>query len=926
MSARELILLSPYRWPAQNALVLGNDEVATLLNGHAALWHPACLLGAAGPPRIVSPYDHEQPAQGQIFAVPDTPPAILPDDWESRVRDAGAVCFRATPDRAATISNLLAELKSLSEESNATTPLLGWEKEKTASYFALGFGYRVMEALFEAMEHENVLSTADFWVDIQAALAAEGDPDGSRKHLQAAADRLLTARESLYPVAIHLLDIGFLDEVQVSNGLREALQNARSLNLLAPARLLEKLAQESPDELAAIRDRVVAGEWEVCGGSYTEREDGLLPLESQLWNLQKGLSAYEHVLGQDVCVHARKRFGAHPQLPLLLSHVGLKRTLLLAFDDAVLPSYRTPVVNWSSPDGKQVDAFTRAPHQADSPQTFFHWAHYLHKTIAEDHAATLALVHRASPPTPGYADLIELSRFGPILGQWTPFSQYFHDVLAGEYITPPLADEFHGDYLTERTQAHLKEPIGWFARHCRLRRRLDTARTWLAMYRGLVGRAEISQLCAELNALEDTVESGGDGAEGAVTRIEQKTVGMLAERLLSRAEDGHPGYLLLNPCSFARRVVVELDAAPGPLNRASPVKTYQIQGDMAWAIVDVPALGFLWIPRGGTSDSSAPPRMRLADAHAVRNEFFEAEVDPETGGLRGIRDHRTRVNRIGQQIVFNPGSRMRAREIKLVSSGPALGELVSRGEILDEKEEILAYFQQRFRAWLGRPVLDLTIEIHPEHGPSGYPWHSYYGARFAWRDERAALLRGVNGPGYSTTHTRPETPDYLELRFGRQTTTLFPGGLPFHQRHGGRMLDVILIAEGETTRSFDLALGLDREYPMQTALGLITPVTVVPTAKGPPHVGSAGWLFHLDAPNVLLTKMWPDANADAVLFRFLECHSHLVQAELRCARDPVRASLVDANGLAFHDVNVSGDGALFEAAAGDLAQLRVEFG
>src|SRR5437899_500552 len=195
---------------------------------------------------------------------------------------------------------------------------------------------------------------------------------------------------------------------------------------------------------------------------------------------------------------------------------------------------------------------------------------------------------------------------------------------------------------------------------------------------------------------------------------------------------------------------------------------------------------------------------------------------------------------------------MRAKEIQTTSAGAALGEIVSAGEILDEHEQVLARFRQRFRAWLGRPVLEIRIEISPQHLPQGYPWHAYYGARLAWRDERAALVRGVNGTGYVTSQTRPETSDYLELRSGRQSTLLLPGGLPFHQRHGGRMLDIILIPEGETEQVFDIGLGLDRDYPMQTALGMITPVSVLPVAKGPPHVGAAGWLFHLDAPNLLL--------------------------------------------------------------------------
>jgi hypothetical protein len=227
---------------------------------------------------------------------------------------------------------------------------------------------------------------------------------------------------------------------------------------------------------------------------------------------------------------------------------------------------------------------------------------------------------------------------------------------------------------------------------------------------------------------------------------------------------------------------------------------------------------------------------------------------------------------------------------------------------------------------LGRPVLELRIEISPQHPPQGYPWHAYYGARFAWRDERATLVRGVNGTSYVTTHTRPETPDYLEIRSGRHSTVLFPGGLPFHQRHGARMLDMMLIPEGEGEQGFEIGLGLDRDYPMLTAVGMITPVPVLPVAKGPPHVGAAGWLFHLDAPNLLLSSFRPAADgADAVIARFLECTGHTSQVGFRCARDPRRAMLTDAEGTVQLEANLNGDTAVFDVVAGDLVHLRVEF-
>jgi hypothetical protein len=912
--------------------MLGNEDIACFLNGFSALWHPAALLGAAGPPRVGSPYDHEQPSAGHIYAVPESPPLVLPEDWDQRVRAAGAVAFRASPDRTATLANLKEALKA-SANGEQITGLLEIDLARVRPFFGIGFGHCMIEALFEAMSHENVLAASDFWQDVQAAVTnlSDTDPEAYRRSLQSAADRLQTAREVLYPVSIHLLDICLLDERQPGRSLPVSLEMGIPCNAIGTAAVLQKLAEEDQASLALLRERLRDDRAEVCGGCCVEREDALLPLESQMWNLLKGLAVSKELLDQEIRVYARKRFAAHPQLPMFLNSAGLRRALLLAFDEAVLPTYRVTVVNWPSPDGKQVEAFTRPPHPADNPQTYFHWAHYLHKTIAEDHAATLALLHRGTPASPWYTDLLELCRFGPVLGQWTTLSRYLGEVMAGEYASAGSADDFHGDYLTDRTNAHLDQPVSWFARQARLRRRLDLVWSLAALSRGLSGPRDPLRLESRLSSLEDHFETHGEERETlqALAEIEKEAAGALAERLQARSTEGTPGYLLLNPCSFTRRVALELDGFAGPLPTTGPVKACQVDGDKGRLVVEVPAFGFAWMPNPSAAaiESSVPrSRMRLADPKTVRNEFFEAEIDPATGGLRGLRDYRTRVSRVGQQLVFNPGSTMRAKEVKVTSTGPALGEVVSEGAILDEHDQVLALFRQRFRAWLGRPMLELRIEIYPQHQPQGYPWHAYYGARFAWRDERAALLRGVNGTSFLTSHTRPETPDYLELRSGRQSTVLFPGGLPFHQRHGGRMLDIILVPEGEAAQVFELGLGIDRDYPMQTALGMITPVAIVPTSKGPPHVGAAGWLFHLDAPNLLLTSIRPDpGGADAVIARLLECSQNTGSAELHCVRDPKRAVMMDALGTAQMEAHTSGDTVFFDVSASDLAHLRVEF-
>ncbi len=1056
MNPRKLILLNPYQLPTQNPLTLATEDMASWMAGYSALWHPAALWSAAGPPKVEPAYDHEQPQPDTLYALPETPPMFLPDEWHQKVREVGSVCFHATPDRQQTLDNLRDALRSTAPEGQEPPPaaaLLDLAPDRVAPFLAVGLGYVLIATLNDAMEHENLLEAEDFWQDLQQAAAALGglpftrtgsadvatgyqpyrddagnyDDYGGPQHgdeyqpqdyeqpseptgfeefagntqaqaeepaegtdderagaaaaepapppeekwhrcLQSAAERLLRAREILYPVTIYLLDIALLDPDRPGQPLPPSFAQDVPVNLIAASSLLERLGREHPETLERLRAKVATEQAEVCGGCYVEREDALLPIESQLWNLLKGQAAARQLLGAEVRVFARRRFGAHPQLPLLLTNVGLTRCLLLTFDEATVPSYQTTVVNWPSPDGKQVDCFTRAPFLADAPETFFNLGNYLFKTIREDHYATLALLHRGQAAAPWYEDCLELSRLAPVLGQWTTFSQYFGQAQAGEYASSFSPDEFHHDYLSERIPTHessveepaapgvhppprrqpgpeAKVPVSAFARHARARRRIDTCWTLAAIQRGLAGRNDPLRVEAALCELEDRVELNALGPPSPelalrMTEVEKEIGAALADRLLARATETQPGYLILNPCSFTRRVALELEGVATPLPILDPVKACQLDGNLLRAVVEVPPLGFAWIPRAGPKGTLAPAmRMRLADERHVRNEFFEAEIDPASGGLRGIRDQRTQTNRLAQRLVFNPGGTMRASEIKTTSVGPALGEIVTEGAILGDQEQILARFRQRFRAWLGRPVLELRIEIFPELPPKGYPWHAYYGARFAWRDERAMLLRGMNGTGCISTHVRPQTPDFLELRLARQSTVLFPGGLPFHQRHEGRMLDVILVPEGETAQVFEFGIGMDREQPMQTALGTITPVPLVPTTKGPPHVGAKGWLFHLDAPNLLLTGMRPGGREapaegeeappdrfDAITARLLECAAFHTHAELRCVRDPQRVMLLDARGTPLTEGHADGDAAIFDVAPSDLVQLQVEFG
>jgi hypothetical protein len=940
MPERQLHLLSASRMPTSYPLQLAADEVAAWLNGYAALWHPAALAGATLAPQASVSYDHDTPTPGFVYCVPRGPHLFQPDDWRDRVVSAPAVAFDATPDRAETVANLLAVLR----EAGEPVPLADAPEDVVRAFRGLGFGYLVLDNLFEAADHVRLLDADAFWADVTAAVeaATRSDPE-FRTHLKAAAEKLLQAREQIHSQRMHWVDFVQLDPKNLAAAWPESLASGLPVCVVASGETFEQLAEQAPERFAELRARFLPdlpAAVDLCCGAFREREDALLPPESQLWNLDAARRAAKALFGVEPAVYARRTSAFHPQLPGWLQHTGFKHAVLISQDGALIPTLRSTAVNWPSPDGRAVDAFCREPLPASDPGTFFNIVYHMHQAYNSDAAPTVALVHKGEPAFDSYRDLLALNELLPVFGEFTNLSRYFTDATSGDYIGVQPADEFFCDYLDDRvTNQKRPGPVSGFPRHLRLRRRLDSALTLAGLHRAVTPNPgpEEEKLLGELEGLERDVElrgvnmfDGEDDLAERLTPLESAWAKKLADRLQTRSAEGRPGLLVFNPCGVTRRVALELPGFRGPIPVADPVKAAEFAGDLARLVVEVPPLGFAWVPREGAPGTPQPRvRMKLADGLTVRNEYLECDVDSQTGGIRSFRDMRTRLTRFGQQLVYNPGSKMVARDIAVTNSGAALGEIVSTGDIVDDHGEVLATFRQRLRTWLGRPVLELRVELEVRHEPTGYPWHAFYAARFGWRDDRAVLFRGVNGANAQTGYTRPVSPDYLEVRLGAERSFLFTGGLPFVQRHGSRMADVILVPEGEKTRTFDLLLATDRDVPMQTAVGWVSPSPVVETTKGPPHFGTSGWLGHVDMPSLVLTCLRPapaGENANrAVAARFIETAGFGGAAELRFARDPLRAATVDGTGATVQPLALNGDGVQVEYSAGETIRVLFEW-
>ncbi len=957
MIERQLHLLSASRMPTSYPLQLSADEVAAWLNGYAALWHPAALAEAVQPPQASVSYDHDNPMTGFIYCTPRGPHLFQPDDWRERILRVSAIAFDATIDRKETQQNLLtllrenvtrekpADLDATNQQPSLIEKLLDSPDEIVREFRGLGFGYLLLDNLYEAADHQRLLDAPAFWVDVLAAvqsLSSDIQSKSYRDHLRTAAEKLQTAREQLYSQRMYWVDFANLTTNNLEASWPESLAAGLPICVTGSGEAFDQLAELAPERFAELKAKLIPdlpSAVDLCCGSYRDREDALMPMESQWWNLGAAREAVKKLFGVEPAVYTRKISAFHPQLPGWLQHMGFKHAILISQDGALIPTIRSTAVNWPGPDGKAIDAFCREPLPAHDPLSFFNLVYHMYQAFGSDSAPTIAFVHKGEPAFDSYRDLLALMELASVFGQFTNLSRYFTDATSGDYIGVQSADEFFADYLDDRvTNQKRPNPVSGFPQHLRFRRRLDSAYTLASLHRAVTPNPGIDEekLIGEIEDVERAIELQGVNISNQadlsdrLILVETAWAKKLAERLQTRSVNDQPGFLVFNPCSFTRRVALELGGFAGPIPVADPLKAAEFSGDHARLVVEIPPLGYAWIPRQGPPGTPPPrERMKLAQALTVRNEFFECDIDAGSGGIRSFRDLRTRATRFGQQLVYNPGSKMIARTVEVTNSGSALGEIISTGDLLNDRDELLATFEQRFRAWLGRPVLEIRIELDVKHEPTGYPWHSFFGARFGWRDERAVLFRGVNGTNAQTGYTRPVSPDYLEVRLSAERSFLFTGGLPFLQRHGSRMVDVILVPEGEQSRTFEMLLATDRDVPMQTAMGWVAPAPVVETAKGPPHFGTSGWLAHIDMPSLILTALEPVPAGEganrAIAARMIECAGFGGAAELRFARDPTRASLIDGMCKPLHPLTMLGDAVQVEYSAGETVRVMLEW-
>jgi alpha-mannosidase len=952
MKFEQLVVLLPCSSLEDLSLNREAAEAEELLSAWSALYHPV-LVGAAGnTPQWFQAGGPPPDLTDKLIILPDCCESQLPPDWLSEAEAAGAAVVRGK-NREQMVAAALAYLDEI-------PPV---EPQLAADFLALGVCHLLVELLTRQLRYMSNLDEGQFRQRTLTAAeqALTGDNEAARDSLRSAYDLLTESREYFYPVEAHLLDLTLVAPTTLGVSLRSELSKPRPTNLLISGKTLAEMATAEPETLTLLQDGLQKQTAVIIGGEWDEQELPLLPLEAILAQLRRGLASYETHLGCRPTIFGRRRFGLTPALPHLLHKLGFVGALHFTLEDGRFPSGNQSKIRWEGVDGTPLEALARLPIDATQADAFFRLPETLGQTMDLDHAATVVFAHWPGQSSVWYEDVRRMADYSSALGRIESMTDYFHSTEYSGQTARHSADQYRSPYLRQDVAAGRRNPISRWVSYYSRRALVEAAATLETLAQLVTSRRQREgQLRDRLFQEIEDARVGTESAEGdldwrlhAFLETAKKS---LSEALARPNAESQNGCLVLNPWSFSQRRAVDVSELKHPPAQGGAVWMAGQADATKTAIVDLPAMGFAWLEAGpeppppppvparkkrGQKQEETPP---LAEGNILRNDFFQVELHPVTGTIKSIRDFVRRENRLAQQIAFRSARPMRtaqggrgddeeahytvmaADEIRVVSPGPLVGQIVSRGRLLDLEGQIVARFVQTLRLERGSRVLELDLELDPIREPEADPWNSYYGLRFAWGSDTMDLYRSVHLGSVSSGIAQVEAPQFIDLREEKIRTTILTGGLPYHRRFGLRRLDTLVIVRGESARRFRMGIGVDLPYPVPAALGLLTPEVVLREVPSP--LAPSGWLFHVSAKNVVATAWEPVVSEDratGVRVRLLETEGRRTQAVLRALRPVKTARKTDFASPSPVELPVADDQVTIEIGPHEWAEVEVSF-
>lgn len=437
---------------------------------------------------------------------------------------------------------------------------------------------------------------------------------------------------------------------------------------------LEWIEEVDPELFEKIRKQVDDERWEIVGGWWIEPDCNIPCGESFV---RQGLYAQLYLLrklGRIATVGCNvDPFGHHAMIPQILSRMGIDSYVFLR-PQAHEKSLPGSAFWWESPDGSRVLAY-RIPNEYTSPRTSV--GHHIQKSIAQfppDWEESMCFYgvgnHGGGPTKVNIESIRELETHHqmPNLLFSTP-RQFFDRLRERGTDLPAVAEEL---------QPHA---VGCYAAHSgiklwnrRAERELLTAEKWAAIARMVAGGSAATRDLEHawkqvlFNQFHDilagtSIEPAYDDARDQLgeaisiaSRIRNRSLQAIAQRIDIPSEDGSQPVVVFNPHAFDVDTDVELEfgAFPEPAVLVDDEgRNVPLQRTRSFATVSGPRRRLVFPvrlpPLGYRTYRFRPDRTKrhldrpLPTTTTLENELLRLTVDPATGWLSSLRDLETGV-------------------------------------------------------------------------------------------------------------------------------------------------------------------------------------------------------------------------------------------------------------------------------------------
>ena len=667
-----LVLLPCY---SLESLSLERDsaEVNQLLSGWSALYHPALLEKEGKLPRWENATGPLKESQIPLAVVPPCCDATVPADWFKAKEEMGTFVVRNLENRPEIVGVLL-EHFGLGEHgfddefvadihAFGVAYLLTEIMTRQMRYMSMLDESQVKGKIFDAItayrngEHEKKTQSLQSAFDLLGQSKEYFYPGSTSLLVLTLASEATLGEDLRNEIQSSsftnlFLPTGQLQEIvekepQTLATLRTALQADQTSDVVVESQVVESQATDTADRFSSDTKKTNENEMvqptvQLIGDDLDAAPMPMLPILEIADRLVQGILFYREHLGVSPDIYGRMVRGLSPVLPQLVKLAGYKGAVHFTPRDGWQIAKETQSkIFWEGLDGTKIDSLLKFPLNAAEHDTFFLLPKRMGYSMNNDQSSTFTIAHYPMKKSPWLGDLQRISRYSAVCGRAVKIREYFHNSRYTGVTKSFPFEKYWTNYLLQAVKAEQTGPVSDWVRYYRLTAAIAAFQTLTSLCASISqdkGKDEASRRELEkrflpmLESIESRVfhNQAGEKLDTAAEEKIAETAEVFAATLafavygkpieelekLSDAElDKIVGIFVPNMLGFPRTLVVdvsELATLPKTSEKVLLVRQFTRNGELRKeAVVEVPALGYLWIgPQADSPTDDTPIESR----------------------------------------------------------------------------------------------------------------------------------------------------------------------------------------------------------------------------------------------------------------------------------------------------------------------------